>query len=59
MYIYIYIYIYIYMLEKLINDRIYWKVRDHSHCGGKYRGSAHSICNLRYSIQRNSSNFEQ
>ena len=54
-----YIYIYIYMLEKLINDRIYWKVRDHSHCGGKYRGSAHSICNLRYSIQRNSSNFEQ
>ena len=26
------------------------KVRDHCHCTGKYRGTAHSYCNLRYRI---------
>ena len=26
------------------------KVRDHCHYTGKYRGAAHSICNLRYKI---------
>ena len=28
------------------------KVRDHNHYTGKYRGAAHSICNLRYKIQK-------
>ena len=28
------------------------KVRDHCHHTGKYRGAAHSICNLRYKIPR-------
>ena len=28
------------------------KVRDHCHYSGKYRGAAHSICNLRYSTQK-------
>ena len=28
------------------------KVRDHDHYTGKYRGAAHSICNLRYSNQK-------
>ena len=28
----------------------YWKVRDHCHCTGKYRGVAHSICNLRFNM---------
>ena len=28
------------------------KVRDHCHYTGKYRGVAHSICNLRYKIQK-------
>ena len=31
------------------NDK---KVRDHDHCKGKYHGSSHSICNLRYSTQK-------
>ena len=28
------------------------KVRDHDHYTSKYRGAAHSICNLRYSTQK-------
>ena len=30
------------ILKKLSN----WKVRNHCHYTGKYRGAAHSICNL-------------
>ena len=28
----------------------YQKVRDHCHYTGKYRGAAHSICNLKFNV---------
>ena len=34
------------------NDKKHYKVRDHCHCTGKYRGAAHNICNLRYKIPK-------
>ena len=33
-------------------DKKYPKVRDHCHYTGKYRGAAHSICNLLYKIPK-------
>ena len=32
------------------NNKKYYKVKDHCHYTGKYRGAAHDICNLRYKI---------
>ena len=29
------------------NNRKYYKVRDHFHYAGKYRGASHNVCNLR------------
>ena len=34
-------------IKKFANDKNYRKVRDHCHCAGKYRRTAHSICNLK------------
>ena len=31
---------------------MYCKVRDYCHYTGKYRGAAHSICNLKYSLPK-------
>ena len=39
-------------LKNFANDKNYRKVRDHFHFIGKYRGPAHSICNLRFNIQK-------
>ena len=42
--------------EKLENnylkDKKYCKVRDHCHYAGEYKGAAHSICNLKYSVPK-------
>ena len=37
--------------QKFTADKNYLKVRDHDHYTRKYRGAAHSICNLNYSTQ--------
>ena len=49
-------------LSKTINDQ---KVRNHCHYTGKYRGAAHSICNLKFTVPNeipvvfhNSSNYD-
>ena len=33
-------------------NKKYFKVRDHYHSTGQYRGAVHSMCNLRYSISK-------
>ena len=34
------------------NEKKNYKVRDHCHYTGKYRGAAHNICNLRYKVPK-------
>ena len=34
------------------NNKKHYKVRDHCHYTGKYRGAAHNVCNLRYKIPK-------
>ena len=34
------------------SNKKYYKVRDHCHYTGKYRGAAHNICNLKYKIPK-------
>ena len=40
-----------YIFKKEFDKKTY-KVRDHCHYTGKYRGAAHNICNLRYKIPK-------
>ena len=37
-------------LKKFPNYKNYWKFRDHCHYTGKYRGAAHTICNLKLNV---------
>ena len=37
-------------MKKNAKDINYWKVRDHCHYTVKYRGTAHSICNLKFKV---------
>ena len=43
-----------YICEKEFNnnDKKNYKVRDHCHYTGKYRGAVHNICNLRYKVPK-------
>ena len=36
--------------KKLFKDIYHWKDRDHCHYTGKYKGAAHSICNLKFNV---------
>ena len=38
--------------NKYLKDKKYGKVRYHCHYTVKYRGAAHSICNLKYSVPK-------
>ena len=40
------------LTQKLPNDKNYRKVRYHFHFTGKYRGTTHSICNLRFNVPK-------
>ena len=36
-----------------MKDKKYREVRDHCRYTGEYRGAAHSICNLKFSVPKN------
>ena len=38
------------ILKRLSKSIKYWKLRDHCHYTGKYRGTVHSICNLKFNV---------
>ena len=38
--------------NKYLKDKKYCKARDHFYYKGKYRGAAHSICSLKYSVPK-------
>ena len=35
-----------------MKDKQFFKVRDHCHHTGGYRGAVHSKCNLKYSVSK-------
>ena len=52
-------------MKKLVKDKHHPQVRNHGHYTGKYRGAAHTICNLRFNlpyktpvVSHNGSNYD-
>ena len=41
--------------NKYLKDKKYCKVRDLCHYTGEYRGAAHRMCNLKYSVPKKKS----
>ena len=53
------------ILKKLSKSINYWKIKDHCHFTGKYSGTAHGICDLKFNVPNeipvvfhNSSNYD-
>ena len=38
--------------NEYVKNKKYCKFRDHCHYTGEYRGAAHRICNLKYSVPK-------
>ena len=38
--------------NKYLKDKKYYKVRNHCHYTGAYKGAVHSVCNLKYSVPK-------
>ena len=38
--------------NKYLKGEKYYKVRDHCHYTGEYRGTVHSTCNLKHSVPK-------
>ena len=47
----------LYFNHKYTDDKSYCKIKDRCHSAGKYRGAAHIIFNLKYSIPNKTSVF--
>ena len=43
----------LYFIKKLDEDINHQQVSEHCYYTGKYRGAAHSICNLKFSVPKN------
>ena len=43
--------------NKYVTDKKHCKIRNHDHYAGAYRGSAHSICYLEFSVPQKTYSF--